>query len=203
MRSQLILVLVFGALVGVSPLAWADSIQTYSDVGGDTLSDDDDSDGWQEWIDNDDQQEVGQGTTSITLDIGGPYSIAAGGTLSVDVTVSASVPLDIAVIGFFLGDEGTVPYLADFYDGYLLEDFQSGTTYTVEIAPSFFSDSNWDLDSAGTYGLHARLWGPEISSSAVSTTVTVSSVPEPGTLALLGLGMAGLGWHRRRKMNAS
>jgi hypothetical protein len=43
--------------------------------------------------------------------------------------------------------------------------------------------------------------GPGIGLSEVMFTGTAAAVPEPGTLALLGLGLAGLGLSRRRKGN--
>ena len=58
-----------------------------------------------------------------------------------------------------------------------------GTEFNYDVPE--FADDDWFFDGA-------TLWG-QFSTRRV--------VPEPGTLALLGLGLAGLGLTRRRKAN--
>jgi hypothetical protein len=55
--------------------------------------------------------------------------------------------------------------------------------------------SDWWIDT-GPAGFFYAL--PQVSGSYLGTVEFSSRVPEPGTLALLGLGLAGLGFVRRR-----
>jgi hypothetical protein len=65
--------------------------------------------------------------------------------------------------------------------------------------PNFATGSEWIVLESET--LRVGLNNRESTRLLVSTTVSrVSSVPEPGTLALLGLGLAGIGFAKRKKV---
>jgi hypothetical protein len=115
----------------------------------------------------------------------------------------------------------------DFYDGLNGSGFLGSRTQTLSTVgpwsagvdcPSVTAYCAGVLDGIFSIGLHLTAGAADFSDSPIAPTsaafngvddgvagvdgtLATRSVPEPGTLALIGLAFAGMGWARRRKLN--
>lgn len=111
---------------------------------------------------------------------------------SISVTLSnLNGPSGFFANFFLRGEsEGTIFRASRFFLG-------ADTTIDISLAPPLEADTfsfNWNIGGADEIGPFSFDW--IVKANTVRTTATV---PEPGSLALFSLGLAGLSYMRRRK----
>lgn len=217
-RLVLCAMLVVVALVEVQDVAWADTILTFdiSGVGnqdsipqsyGDRVSTtpnvvlayrDQDGNGLALW--DDDFSDL----TNVAYNPG-----ADDGTSPrwFEITLTADAGFEVLLNGFDLGnwltDDQTVPLVSvlgpagqvNFSSSDVVVNSRGGTHASFDFStPLAASALTIRLDTQGPQ------WSHNLGVDNISFGQRVAPVPEPGTLALLGLGLFGVALHRRRRM---
>lgn len=91
-------------------------------------------------------------------------------------------------------------YYSGFADLYSTNNFAPITTY--DINNNLLNKSAWDDDSTGAFGMQISNGSVVLNLATATDSVVADTVPEPGTLASLSLGLAALSFAlRRRKLS--
>jgi hypothetical protein len=124
--------------------------------------------------------------------LGAPSIIPVGSSASVPYLVVTPPPESFGRVELDLGGDGT-------YDAVSFGPL-TGSLNNIVIPASLFTSALWDLNTPGTYTLHAKALAAGRSSDNVSITNVTVVVPEPASLGLV-LAPALPAMNRRRRSN--
>ena len=137
---------------------------------------------------------VGPGNSPGTLTVDGNYTQGAGGTLEIEI--ASLLSFDVLDISGTAALDGILDLTVD--AGYAAAA-QDGDMFTIVEWDSF--SGAFDTVNGLTFG-DGKFFTLDYGATGLTLTVgseSVVAVPAPGAIALFGLGLAGIGFARRRR----
>jgi hypothetical protein len=140
---------------------------------------------------------VGPGNSPDTLTVDGNYTQGSGGTLAMEI--DSLLSCDVLDISGIAALDGILDLTVD--AGYAASAMDGDSFTIVEwdsFSGAFATVNGLNFATGKFFTLHYGESGLTLTVNAQ----TVVGVPEPGTIALFGLGVAGIGFARRRRQRS-